>query len=283
MNRMWRWLAVACAAIHLFAAAPASAQMPTDEPGFTAFVAEQLRKEMRDVQVVIKAPLTLSIGSAQANLDRIYAFCKANANGCATELRIFIRGVVEATRNQGDRPTKEALRVVVRSAEYIRQSQEQLGLKAVVPSRPLVEGLVLVPVLDSPRTVRLLNDRDRDALGLTLTQSFDIGIANVRRGVRPLTEVAKAIPHGQFGSLTGDYYQTSRLALVDSWAPLAKAQGGVLLVAVPAADVLLYSSEDSSAAVDALRALTRNVMSRSPKPLSDRLLRWTPKGWQSVP
>ena len=75
---------------------------------------------------------------------------------------------------------------------------------------------------------------------------------------------------------------TSRLALVDSWAPLAQAQGGVLIVAAPSADLVLYASEDGSAAIDALRTLARNMMARAPKPLSGTLLRWTPKGWQLV-
>ena len=60
-----------------------------------------------------------------------------------------------------------------------------------------------------------------------------------------------------------------------SWAPLAQAQGGVLIVAAPTPDLVLYSGEDSSAALDALRTFVRNVMARTPKPLSGALLRWT--------
>lgn len=53
-------------------------------------------------------------------------------------------------------------------------------------------------------------------------------------------------------------------------------------MAAPSADLVLYASEDSSAAIDALRTLARNMMARAPKPLSGTLLRWTPKGWQLV-
>ena len=281
-SRMGRWLIALIVAGDLVAAGAARAQIPADEPAFTSFVAERIRAEIRDTPVVIKGPLTLSIGPLQANLDRIYAFCKANPSACAKEVGAYVNGIVTTAGNRNDPPTKAALRVVVRSADYVRQALQEVGARGAAPTRPLAEGLVIVPVLDSPRAVRVFNDKDRAALGLTAEQVFDIGIANLRSSMKPLTDVAKAVPPGQFGTLKGDYYQTSRLALIDSWAPLAQAQGGVLIVAAPSADVMLYSGEDSSVALDALRTLVRNVMARAPKPLSGSLLRWTPKGWQLV-
>ncbi|MGJ4951705.1 hypothetical protein [Bradyrhizobium sp. HKCCYLS20291] len=81
--------------------------------------------------------------------------------------------------------------------------------------------------------------------------------------------VAKAVPAGQFGHITGDYYESSWLALIDSWAP-------------PSPDLMLYSGEESPAAIDALRTLASHLTVRAPKPLSNMLLRWTPRGWQRV-
>jgi hypothetical protein len=282
-SRMCRWLIALIVTGDLVAAGAARAQIPADEPAFTAFVAERIRAEIRDTPVVIKGPLTLSIGPLQANLDRVYAFCKANTSAaCAGQIGTYVNGIVTTASNRNDPPTKAALRVVVRPADYVRQALQEVGARGAAPTRPLAEGLVIVPVLDSPRAVRVFNDKDRAALGLTADQVFDIGMTNLRSSMKPLTDVAKAVPPGQFGTLKGDYYQTSRLALIDSWAPLAQAQGGVLIVAAPSADVMLYSGEDSSAALDALRTLVRNVMARAPKPLSGALLRWTPKGWQLV-
>ncbi|MBR0820030.1 hypothetical protein JQ627_19035 [Bradyrhizobium liaoningense] len=278
-----RWLIAAIAAGDLVGAGAARAQqIPADEAAFTAFVAERFRAEIRDTPVVIKGPLTLSIGPLQANLDRIYAVCKTNTNACAREIGSYISGVKATTSSRNDPPTRAALRVVVRTAEYMRQALREVDARGPALTRPLAEGLVIVPVLDSPRALRVFNDRDRAALGLTQDQVFDIAIANLRSSVKPIATAAKAVPSGQFGTLTGDYYQTSRLALIDSWAPLAQAQGGVLIVAAPSTDVMLYSGDDSSTGLDALRTLARNVMARAPKPLSGSLLRWTPKGWQSV-
>jgi hypothetical protein len=67
-----------------------------------------------------------------------------------------------------------------------------------------------------------------------------------------------------------------------NWAPLAKAQGGKLVVAAPARDALYYIGDDSRQAVAALKALSRKVRERPPAALSDQLLRWTPTGWERI-
>ena len=95
-------------------------------------------------------------------------------------------------------------------------------------------------------------------------------------------QVAKVAQPGQIGHLSGDLYHSSRLALHESWSPLAKAQGGVLIVAAPATDTVLYLSEDTPPAIGALRTLAQKVMRGAPNPLSSELLRWTPKRWEVV-
>jgi uncharacterized protein YtpQ (UPF0354 family) len=274
------WLVAAMMAFGLNGTA--RAQIPTDEPAFTAFVAGRIRAEIHDTPVVIKGPLTLSIGPLQANLDRIYAFCKANTAGCAEQIKTYVDAVVATTRNQDERPTKASLRVVVRPSDYIAQAQREIQARDAILMRPLAEGLAVVLVMDFPRTTRMFNEKHRAALGLTADQAFDVAFANLRQSLKPLEAEAKAVKPGQIGTLRGDYYQSSRLALIDSWAPLAQAQGGVLIVAAPSAEVVLYIGEDSPAARDALRTLAKNIMRQAPKPLSDVLLRWTPKGWQRV-
>jgi hypothetical protein len=95
-------------------------------------------------------------------------------------------------------------------------------------------------------------------------------------------DVAKPAGPGRIGHLVGDSFHPSRLALFDTWAPLAEAQGGKLIVAAPATDSVLYVGDDSPAAIGALRTLARKLMGQVPHPLSDILLRWTPTGWQVV-
>jgi uncharacterized protein YtpQ (UPF0354 family) len=277
MHRSLR--AAVFAALCLFANLALAQNIPADESSFTKFVADRLQKAVK-ATVEIKGPLTLSVGSMQANLDRIYVFCKGNPAGCAKEVDTYVNAVAQVHRDRGIAPTKAAVRVVVRSARYVQQAKA--NNITLLQARPLVEGLVAMAALDTPRAIRMLTDKDGPELGLTATQAYDLGITNLRKTLKPLIEIAKPVGSGQIGSLTGDSYHPSRLVLLDTWAPLAKSQGGVLIVAAPANDGLLYIGEDTPTAVDALRALVRNVMSQAPNPLSDVLLRWTSKGWRLV-
>ncbi|GLH80306.1 hypothetical protein SSBR45G_52150 [Bradyrhizobium sp. SSBR45G] len=282
-RRAVRRAAAAFAALLLLAGTAVAQQVPTSEAAFTDFVAQRVRAAVRPMPVEIKGPLTLTIGPLQANLDRIQAFCRtADRAGCLKEIDTYVNGVVQATRTATAKPAKDSLRVVVRQAADMQRAVEQLGASGVATTRPLVEGLVIVPVLDSSRTTKILAAPDLAALGLSPEQAVATGLANVRSRLKPIMTVAKPMPAGQFGHITGDYYESSRLALIDSWAPLAQAQGGVLIVAAPSPDLVLYSGEDSPTAIDALRTLAANLTVRAPKPLSNMLLRWTPKGWQRV-
>lgn len=260
-------------------------EIPQDEAGFTKYVAAQLQSEIGEDAVVIKSPLTLGLGQFQANLDRVFRFCASNASGCPAELDHYVKGVAEVYREHNAPPSKEAVRIVIRSSEYVHAVQSSTfapGPAQILPE-PFVEGLVALPVLDSPRTVKMLGEKEATKLGLTEDEIFKLGLANLRNELRPLMDVAKVAGKGQIGQLVGETYDPSRLLLVDSWAPLAAKQGGVVIVAIPATDAVFYVGEDTPVARDALRTLARNVIARAPNPLSNALLRWHESGWEVVP
>jgi uncharacterized protein YtpQ (UPF0354 family) len=259
--------------------------IPNDESGFTEYVAGRLRSAVGESTVAVQGPLTLKLGGLQANLDRIFAFCSQNASACPTEISTYVTAVAEAYRARNAPISRDTIRVVVRTAQYAEQVQNSLGPRAptLLPT-PFVEGLVLLPVFDSPTSFRFLNTEDLKTLGLTEQEVQQLALTNLRAALklRPLMDVAKVAGRGRIGQLLGDSFYPSRLALFDTWAPLAKAQGGKLIVAAPATDAVLYVGDDSPTAIDALRTLARNLMTRVPHPLSEILLRWTPTGWDVV-
>lgn len=257
--------------------------VPLDEAAFTEHVATLLRQEVGDAAVVVKAPLTLGLGELQANLDRVFAFCQREKGTCQAELQRYVKGAAEAHRERTQPPQRQAMMLVVRTAQYAEAARASLGAKAELQPRPFVPGLVSLPVLDSPRTLRMLGPKDNLQLGLTEAEVHELALANLRATLKPLMDVAKVAQAGQIGQLIGDSFGPSRLLLHDTWAPLAKAQGGTLIVALPATDALFYIGEDTPVAIEALRALTRNVLQRAPNRLSDLLLRWTDSGWMPLP
>jgi uncharacterized protein YtpQ (UPF0354 family) len=250
---------------------------------FTEYVAGQLRLEVSDAAIAVKGPLTLSIGYLQANLDRIYAYCKRDAAGCPREISTYVKGVAQVHKDGLGLPTKEAVRIIVRTRAYVAASQAALPKRAPqLQTRELAGELIILPAIDMPRTIRVLTAKDSQTLGLSTNEVFTLGFANLRKRLKPLMEVAKVVQPGQIGHLSGDVYNSSRLALHDSWAPLAKAQDGQLVVAAPTTDTILYIGDNTTLAINALRNLVNTVGARAPNPLSKELFRWTANGWEIV-
>jgi uncharacterized protein YtpQ (UPF0354 family) len=260
------------------------AQVPTEDAAFTDYVAQVIRAEVGDTPVSVKGPLTLSVGSLQGNLDRISAFCKGNSEKCAGEVERYAKGVSQVLKQQNAPIDKTAIRIVIRSAEYVRRAQASFGADGpTLQTKPLVDGLFSVAVLDTPRALRPLDDRDLKKLGLSQDDVFALGAENLLNTLQPLSEKAKPVASGQIGSITGSVYEVGRLAVQSQWASLAVAQNGTLLVSLPSTDVVLYVSEGTNAAVDALRTLATHTAAKSPNPLAPLVLKWTPERWELVP
>lgn len=255
-----------------------------ERTAFTERAAALLRAQLGADAVAIAEPLTLKVGDLQANLDRVWGYCRANAAGCDAELQRYVQGVADVRKNAATAVSRDAVRVAIRPADYVQNLlRADPDAKRPPPLfRPVADGLVAVPMVDSPRAARLLHEGDLKTLGLTADQAFDLALANLRQALKPTADAARPVKPGALGTIQGDYYESSRLLLRDDWAALAKAQQSVLVVALPAKDVLVYGADDSAAGLDALRTLAREVSRRSPGQLSDVLLRWTDSGWQAV-
>lgn len=259
-------------------------EIPTEQDSFTEHVAEELRQALSNTPVSVKAPLTLSVGEWQANLHRIFNFCKTNKQSCPVELNHFVQGLAQAYKESNTPPDKNAIRLIVRTTDYLEQAIKSLKADGPHPiSKPFVDGLVLLPVLDTPRAVRSLGDKDLKAMNLTHDELFELGRANLKASIKPLADVAKPVKAGQIGNIHGGIFDPSRLALLSEWSNLVDAQGGTLLVSIPTTDTVLYLSESSPVAIDALRSLSQDLMSKAPNPLSNKILRWTSSAWEVVP
>jgi uncharacterized protein YtpQ (UPF0354 family) len=265
----------------LLIAAPASGQsIPTDESGFTKYVAKRLRKQLPGEKVRMRGPLTLAIDKTRANLDRIYSFCQRNQTDCAAEIETYVKGIADTRSGAGREPPKETIRIIVRSGAYLRQAQQVQGAKSVIEAKQLAEDLFAIPVFDLPRATRLVHTGDHARLGMTADEVYELGLANLRKILHPLP--VRAMRRGEIGAVTSDYFAPGRLVLHDSWREIAEAQKGVLIVAVPAADRVIYASDASAEFIEALRTVVREVAKQSSNPLSEQLLRWTPSGWEIV-
>src|SRR5262245_60441755 len=257
--------------------------VPKGKAACTEYVAEQFRREMGGAAVVVKGPLRLAIGGMQANLDRIFGYCSQTITGCEREISNYVEGIAQVTKDRAAPPTREAVRVIVRTREYVATAWAAMPKDArKLQPRELAGGLVMLPAIDMPRTIRSATPRDSDVLGLSTDEIFELGLANLRAQLKPLMEIATVAEAGQIGQISSDIYDSSRLALHESWSPLAKAHGGKLIVAAPATNAVLYIGDDAPVAINAFRLLVKNVWARTANPLSTQLLRWTPTRWEVV-
>jgi hypothetical protein len=259
--------------------------VPVEDPGFTDAITEQLRSALPDEHVVVVGPQRLTIGNVGfvVNLRLLSRACHANADRCDDESARFVAGVTKAFQDMNRPPAAAQVRIAVRSARTAQAyvaSTRTTGLNLQV--QPFVEGLVSTVVIDSPASMRWASSKDLDALKLDPAGLRELARGNTHAALQPLASVAQPAPKGKLGAITGDAYTASRVLFPADWAPMAKAQDGVLVIALPRPTTILYIGDDSAQALGALRTLAHQQMSAAPDGLSDQLLRWTPQGWQVV-
>jgi hypothetical protein len=281
-------LAGAAGLLALAALPAAVAQtVPLEEPGFTDDLTEKFRTALPDEHVIVVAPQRLTIGNAGAavNLAGLARACHADPASCDRQAATFVAGAARTFQNLNKPPQPTQVRIALRSAavaDAYRANSRATGLNLEV--QPFVDGLVSTVVIDTPSAMRWASSKDLDALKLDAAGLAELARANTHATMQPLASVAQPASHGQVGAIEGeDAYVASRVLFPADWAPMAKAQGGVLIVAVPRATAILYISDDSDDAVGALRAIAHQQFLTARDPLSDILLRWTPDGWQRLP
>jgi hypothetical protein len=152
--------------IQLLAAVFSSARaqdVPKGEAAFTEYVAAQLRREGAPVEV--KGPLTLVVGGGlQANLGLVFAFCSGNADGCKSEIAAYVKGIAQLHSERPPPLSKDAIRIIVRNRAYVQASPSET---AEMQWRPLAGELVMPPVMDEPRAVYPLSEKNNEKLGLS--------------------------------------------------------------------------------------------------------------------
>jgi uncharacterized protein YtpQ (UPF0354 family) len=272
--------------VHVDGAAQA---IPRDESSFTKLVGERVARELPEFNVQPAGKLILEgkradgESTGQIILDRVFNFCGNNAESCDSAIERYAKGIAEAVRERA-RPIERAMvRLSIRSAKYVTQVRQQAGTGSVsIFSRALTEDLAIVPVLDFTRTIRFVNQGDLGKLGLTDDEIYRLGEENLRKSLRPLSDVAKVPDANSLAQVTGEDYASSRILLHEDWKQMAATLNQRLVVMIPAPDVLLYGDGSTERGIDALRTIGMEIAKKSQRPLSSVVLRWTDAGWEQL-
>lgn len=265
--------------------------VPTNATDFTNYMTGQLKQALTDYEVTIVSPLTIRIAKPgsnaglTANLDRMHDFCASNQNGCTQMLQSFVAQAAATLKNVNLATVDPSmLRAVVRPKMYVEGLRKQIGDSRVaeMATEDLGGDLTIICYIDFPTAARPAMMADFDKLGISKEAALSKGKENVAAILGSLSTSVKELREREIGTLSGNYYESSLLALHDAWADTAERFNGELIVAVPAADKLLYAKRTDSRSVDALRTLAAQVARQSDRPLSQSVFHWTKDGWEQV-
>lgn len=258
---------------------------PAFADAFTEKVAELMRKAAPDLQIVTNDQNELQIqdsrGPYRIFLDNVRAACVANKSACNAELANYVDRTLSLFRARNDEKTiaTERIFLVLRGAGFARNLGEQMpNDKDSQPiSRPFLDGIEILYVLDTPQAIRFMNQGDLKDAGLTpdkLNQIASKNAANLATGeFRQLTNTA-----GIFLMPFDDGLGTARVFNRALWDRIEKEHGPVVVCA-PTRDWLLFVKQDNRSGIDQLRAVVDRVVRGEPYAVSSVLFRRQKDGW----
>jgi len=280
-------------------ASSASANVPTDDAGLTAFAAEAFARGLPEAKVTIKGPLLLDLetssseGSADAHVTKTHLqitlhnvadHCRRDPEKCDQEVTTFVANFIATVKEMSTPIQKFELRVVVRSAEYVESARHRLAGRpdSDFVARQFVGGLWALLVADSAHAIKSVSAQNLAPLGLSADAAMSLGEQNVAAELGPLNTAIHELPPNGVGYINGNFYNSSRLLLHDDWKELSKSMNDHLVVAVPANDIVVYAAAGDPIALDAIGIMVKAVGMKSVRPLSGTLFKWVPGGWEIV-
>jgi uncharacterized protein YtpQ (UPF0354 family) len=145
---------------------------------------------------------------------------------------------------------------------------------------PLDGDVVACPVLDSEDRMTFIPSVEAERWGVTPQRVLRLAIAALEAdatlSLEELRDEASGAVVG-FRLADGDGYDSGRLLCPAVQRKLSKLLGGSLTVAMPTAGLVLVVLDEAVHRLDLSGAAQRSFR-RRPRPLSERLWRWTEQG-----
>jgi len=253
-----------------------------------------LRGRLPDIQVDRGDGDTVLVKGANdiqltLNLDNLRLKCRADPGACQDAVEAFAGTVQENLRSLAadTRPTRDMVRVQLKDEGYMQKVRELLASAPAdkaednaVLAQKFVADLWMAYVLDRPSSTSLLTRADMKKLDLQEAEVAALAISNLRKAcpaapARPLDDVP-----GVWAMEAGDSYEAARLLLPELWAPHKARMKGELIASAPIRDAVLFADSEDRKALQSLQLLTEQLAAAEAYPLSRRLLRWTPAGFE---
>jgi uncharacterized protein YtpQ (UPF0354 family) len=192
------------------------------------------------------------------------------------ELEPFLKSLIDASRAldvRGKKRRRDRVVPLIKDDSFFEQIDP--GFRPA--AERLVADLSIVYAFDRPRSLDIMTEAERVALGVPAGELRALAVKNLRR-------LVPEIRHHESGSgyvlLAGGNFEASLLLLDDLWIKLSADVSGDLVACAPARDMILYTGSATPGGVEDLRELASRVITEGGYSLSATLLRWTGLGWE---
>ncbi len=250
---------------------------------FTRRVADVLREELADpaIELSVQEPLQIKDSSWSSVLvEDDFVKCREDRAACPAVIARFVKNYAPILRRQNVALMRLKVRLSVRDEEYVAHLQESLGKEGPeLQVEPLLGGLLLLAELDRQPVPTPLDARDLGRLFLSHDQLFSLGRSNLQEKLGPMPASVRPVAQDQIGEINGGEYESSRLLLHSQWQALADGQNGILIIALPTNNTVLYISQSTPAAISSLRQTASRKASNEQ---AAKVLRWNRTGWETV-
>ena len=275
---------VICAAVTAMLAPFAAAHgIPIDETGFTEHVAALLRKEVGVDAVMIADPLTIKIGSLQADLTRIFGSCKAKPGRCSDVLDEYVKAIARVATNSATPPSEVygsahpcSLPPGVSASRIIPVVRGTKSVEREFPSSPrtavtlrINDELTIVFAEDTPGGISYFLVPASEVPCWRNSDTLSRSLENLPRALGRL-RIVEVEPTLYLVAVGGNY-EASLILLGSSLRRFAPGAAGDLVVGIPNRDVFLITGNQNFRAVTSLRTQVKRHFSTLDRPISDKL------------
>ena len=240
--------------------------------------AEEIRLSRTGIEVVVSGPGALRVlidgEEHTAFIENLWRMCREGSpQSRLTVFQRHVRALIEAFSVSKAVVTKENIIPIIKDYEYCA-----LGKKPDALLREhLVADLWIVYAADLPDSTRSLSIEERDALGVAQSDLRELSIANLAQILPPIERHGD----GPWYLLTaGGDYVASILLIDEVWQELGEEVDGDIVAAVPARDVLLFTSSKSSEGLVRIRDKARDIVQGGHHVISETLIRRTQGHWK---
>jgi uncharacterized protein YtpQ (UPF0354 family) len=293
--------ALTLAACHAKSAAPADASPTastqatvgafdgTTASALTESAARLFDDEAPEAAAAVVGPLTLQLSARgsdktdlRISLDRIWAACQANPDGCEAATRDFVTKSVRTLRMRTQPAARDQIVAIVRPRAYVDRVGGPAAPNTLIA--PLFDDLFVLYMVDLPGSLRSLATTELDALGLDRGQLPALAVQNLATRLGHLSDALGDAAPGGFNVLrSGNVFESSRLLVGDEWAALAAKVGKPVIVGAPSGDVLLVAIGPTRDQLASMRETVGKMFAAAQRPVSPRLFRWATNKWAVVP